>query len=98
MSYIVKKLKADREREEEGKKKEELLGEMLSKKFNEDSFDEKVAEDISYIRSKVKYVKKNRIYKRWCSYNIEDLRNMYELSELKCGFNEFCSLIFLDKI
>lgn len=64
------------------------------KTFDEDSFDERVASDISDIHSYSGYGMRNRRYKKWCIANLEDLKSMYLLSEMECEFNLFCSFVY----
>jgi len=70
---------------------------IKKEQFDEDEFDERVAESTSYVFSKARYMERNYRYKKWCRSNFEELKQMYILADIECNFNEFCSLVFNNK-
>ena len=94
MNALIIKMRHEKAEEDSAK----LRGVTIDKtKYDEDSFDERVAESISGSLSYIRYKKKNDEYKRWCYANLDELKNMYSVSELNCDFNDFCSYVFCTK-
>ena len=89
-SYLVKKLRYDKRREEQEKKGIA----PIVKKFDVEAFDQKVAESISKIHRDTYRYRTEQKYKEWSTNNLEHLEEMYNLSELDCDFNAFCSFVY----
>ena len=89
-SYIVNKLREDKRREEQKKKGIAIT----TKKFDVEAFDREVVESISKIHRDAYRRKEEQKYEEWCVNNLEHLDEMYNLSELDCDFNTFCSFVY----
>ncbi len=89
-SYIVKKLQEDKRRKEQKKKGITIT----TKKFDVEAFDQKVAESVYKIHRDVYRHKAEQNYEEWCVNNLEHLDEMYNISELVCDFNTFCSFVY----
>jgi len=63
-------------------------------KFDNEEYDRKVAESITNMRKKVKNKFLHQKYNEWLYDNEMHLLQMYEISNLKCGYDAFCHFIY----
>lgn len=63
-------------------------------KFDQEAFDRKVSVAIYRIHYKKTQKHRNKLFVIWCNKNAQDLRAMYELSGLRCDFNNFCNYVY----
>lgn len=67
---------------------------MSSTSFNEENFDEMVAESITDIHHNIRQKNQYKKFNKWFENNFTYLNDMYDLAEIYCEFEEFCMYVY----